>query len=179
MNGVRKKRRERGRIELGRVVVVEAAKLTADGEEAPHPPGFAFQLGYLENGHSFTLYLLAAREQDRADWIRALRQVCSDNLGLSDRFHEGVWNGRRWSCCRTTSRASDGCESISWSPRPAQVRLQTANSVGSVQQVTASVIPLQNSTPASSNSTQTPNSVGTVADASEQSARLVKEAMTR
>lgn len=68
------RRRERGRIELGRVSVVEAARLAADGEEAPYPSGFAFQLGYLENGHCFTLYLLAAREQDRADWIRALRQ---------------------------------------------------------------------------------------------------------
>lgn len=74
------RRRERGRIELGRVNVVETAQLAGDGEP-PHPQGFPFQLGYIEGAHSsFTLYLLAAREQERADWIRALRQGMSDRI---------------------------------------------------------------------------------------------------
>lgn len=37
------------------------------------PPGLPFQVGYREAGQEYTLYLLAAREQDRAEWIRALR----------------------------------------------------------------------------------------------------------
>lgn len=37
------------------------------------PPGLPFQVGYREAGQEYTLYLLAAREQDRTEWIRALR----------------------------------------------------------------------------------------------------------
>jgi hypothetical protein len=99
--------------------------------------------------------------------------VCTDNSGLSERFHEGVWNGRRWSCCRTTSRTSDGCDAISWNPRSAQNRLQSTNSVGSTQQQSVlqqvTSVPLQNTTP---NSAPQVLISGTVADASDQSARL-------
>lgn len=37
------------------------------------PPGLPFQVGYREAGQEYTLYLLAAREQDRTEWIRAIR----------------------------------------------------------------------------------------------------------
>lgn len=37
------------------------------------PPGLPFQVGYREAGQEYILYLLAAREQDRAEWIRAIR----------------------------------------------------------------------------------------------------------
>lgn len=37
------------------------------------PPGLPFQVGYREAGQEYTLYLLAAREQDRVEWIRAIR----------------------------------------------------------------------------------------------------------
>lgn len=37
------------------------------------PSGLPFQVGYREAGQEYTLYLLAAREQDRAEWIRAIR----------------------------------------------------------------------------------------------------------
>lgn len=37
------------------------------------PSGMPFQIGYREGGQEYTLYLVAAREQDRAEWIRAIR----------------------------------------------------------------------------------------------------------
>lgn len=37
------------------------------------PPGLPFQVGYREAGQEYTLYLVAAREQDRIEWIRAIR----------------------------------------------------------------------------------------------------------
>ena len=37
------------------------------------PPGLPFQVGYREAGQEYTLYLVAAREQDRAEWINAIR----------------------------------------------------------------------------------------------------------
>ncbi|XP_065342828.1 tyrosine-protein kinase Btk isoform X3 [Cloeon dipterum] len=129
------RRRERGRIELSRVSVVETAQLAGDGEPPP-PVGFAFQVGYAEGGQSFTLHLLASKEQDRADWIRSIRAVCADNINLSERFHVGVWNGRRWSCCRVPTRSAEGCDSSSWTPR----NQQSNRSTNSNQQTQLSVI---------------------------------------
>ncbi|XP_057339629.1 tyrosine-protein kinase Btk29A isoform X2 [Microplitis mediator] len=125
------RRKERGRIAIESVHVVETATLgsgssssnVAAGSESGSgggggiPPGLPFQVGYREAGQEYTLYLLAAREQDRAEWIRALRAVCSENPGLSGRYHTGLWSGKRWSCCRLSSRSAEGCDTCSsWSP---------------------------------------------------------------
>lgn len=90
------RRKERGRIAVESVHVVETASLGSNaggvggvgsdvaGSEAGTggggggggggiPPGLPFQVGYREAGQEYTLYLLAAREQDRAEWIRAIR----------------------------------------------------------------------------------------------------------
>lgn len=86
------RRKERGRIAVESVHVVETASLgsgstggggggvgdTAGGGDAGGggggiPSGLPFQVGYREAGQEYTLYLLAAREQDRAEWIRAIR----------------------------------------------------------------------------------------------------------
>lgn len=88
------RRKERGRIAVESVHVVETATLgnvsevlggaNQDSSSASGggggggggggvPPGLPFQVGYREAGQEYTLYLVAAREQDRAEWIRALR----------------------------------------------------------------------------------------------------------
>lgn len=87
------RRKERGRIAVESVHVVETASLgsgstgsgggggvgdAAGGGDAGSgsggiPSGLPFQVGYREAGQEYTLYLLAAREQDRAEWIRAIR----------------------------------------------------------------------------------------------------------
>ncbi|XP_011299243.1 tyrosine-protein kinase Btk29A isoform X3 [Fopius arisanus] len=128
------RRKERGRIAIENVHVVETASLgnvgvgdVAAGSEAGSgggggggiPPGLPFQVGYREAGQEYTLYLLAAREQDRVEWIRALRAVCSENPGLSGRYHAGLWSGKRWSCCRLSTRSAEGCDTCSsWSSKP-------------------------------------------------------------
>lgn len=84
--------KERGRIAVESVHVVETASLgnsstgggggavgdVASGGDAAGggggiPSGLPFQVGYREAGQEYTLYLLAAREQDRTEWIRAIR----------------------------------------------------------------------------------------------------------
>ncbi|CAD6231652.1 GSCOCG00001517001-RA-CDS, partial [Cotesia congregata] len=46
-----------------------------------------------------------------------LFSVCSENPGLSGRYHTGLWSGKRWSCCRLSSRSAEGCDTCSsWSP---------------------------------------------------------------
>jgi PH domain len=72
MLGWLQRRRERGHIDLSKVCVVETAQLAGDGEPTP-PVGFAFQVGYSEGTQNYTLHLLAVREQERSDWIRAIR----------------------------------------------------------------------------------------------------------
>ncbi|XP_018316880.1 tyrosine-protein kinase Btk29A isoform X1 [Mycetomoellerius zeteki] len=132
-DGDGERRKERGRIAVESVHVVETASLgngggavsdVAGGGDAAGggggiPSGLPFQVGYREAGQEYTLYLLAAREQDRAEWIRAIRAVCSENSGLSGRYHAGLWSGKRWSCCRLSTRSAEGCDACSsWSSNP-------------------------------------------------------------
>ncbi|KAG5332208.1 BTKL kinase, partial [Acromyrmex heyeri] len=129
------RRKERGRIAVESVHVVETASLGNGGSAVSDvagggggdaagggggiPSGLPFQVGYREAGQEYTLYLLAAREQDRAEWIRAIRAVCSENSGLSGRYHAGLWSGKRWSCCRLSTRSAEGCDTCSsWSSKP-------------------------------------------------------------
>ncbi|KAL6440349.1 hypothetical protein ACFW04_003122 [Cataglyphis niger] len=91
-DGDGERRKERGRIAVESVHVVETASLgsgstgsgggnvgdASGGGDASSggggiPSGLPFQVGYREAGQEYTLYLLAAREQDRAEWIRAIR----------------------------------------------------------------------------------------------------------
>jgi hypothetical protein len=45
--------------------------------------------------------------------------VCSENSCLSLKYHVGLWNGKRWTCCRISNRSTDGCESCTpWSRTP-------------------------------------------------------------
>lgn len=45
-----------------------------------------------------------------------LSAVCSENPGLSGRYHAGFWSGKRWSCCRMSTRSAEGCDTCSsWS----------------------------------------------------------------
>ena len=83
---LQQRRKERGRIDIGSVQVVETAQLSGIGGGGVgggdtgsnnslilEGPGYPFQVGYQEGGQEYTLYLLANREQDRAEWINALR----------------------------------------------------------------------------------------------------------
>lgn len=100
--GLLQRRKERGRIAVESVHVVETASLgngstgggggavgdVAGGGDAAGggggiPSGLPFQVGYREAGQEYTLYLLAAREQDRAEWIRAIRAGESSSSSIT------------------------------------------------------------------------------------------------
>ncbi|KAL7292018.1 hypothetical protein TKK_0014302 [Trichogramma kaykai] len=148
------RRKERGRIAVESVHLVETATLCGSGTEVASdssggggggsggvPPGLPFQVGYREAGQEYTLYLVAPREQDRAEWIRAIRAVCSDNPSLSGRFHTGFWSGKRWSCCRMSTRSAEGCDTCSpWSNISS-----TSTSKSSVAALTPSQLTASNS----------------------------------
>ncbi|XP_061401744.1 tyrosine-protein kinase Btk-like, partial [Musca vetustissima] len=113
------RRRERGRIPVKGVRLVEVATVNGEGGDPFAPDGYPFQVGYCESTDDqsqrtvpqYTLYLVANSEKERHDWIRAIRQVCEDtNTPKSYRFHPGLWSGKRWSCCKGISRATFGCQ---------------------------------------------------------------------
>jgi len=67
--------------------------------------------------------LLRARciilENDLRAFTRTFCAVCSENSGLSGRYHAGLWSGKRWSCCRLSTRSAEGCDTCSsWSTKP-------------------------------------------------------------
>lgn len=39
--------------------------------------------------------------------------ACCNNVSLRKKFHQGIWNGKRWSCCRLNARSSSGCKDCS------------------------------------------------------------------
>lgn len=62
------KRKERGRVILENVHYVEGTQTSNQADEFP------FQVGYQETTQDHILYLFASREQDRTDWVLALRK---------------------------------------------------------------------------------------------------------
>ncbi|XP_063702861.1 tyrosine-protein kinase Btk isoform X1 [Culicoides brevitarsis] len=112
------KRKERGRIDLRGIRVVEAAILN-NGGDVIAPEGFPFQIGYCETSGSisgnstlpqYTLYVLATTEKERTEWIRVIRKACEEFSPKSFRFHPGIWLIKKWSCCKSLSRTALGCQ---------------------------------------------------------------------
>ncbi|KAG5676708.1 hypothetical protein PVAND_006521 [Polypedilum vanderplanki] len=116
IDGGKEKRRERGRIDVRGIKLVEPAILHGDGGDVHAPNGYPFQIGYSENGinsnstvPTFTLYLVAATDKERSEWIRAIRKVSEDYSPKSFRYHPGLFKINKWSCCKNTSRTALGC----------------------------------------------------------------------
>lgn len=147
------KRRERGRVSITGVRLVEPANLNTDGDSTV-PDGFAFQIGYCEMdaqspGRStpqYTLYLLAPNEKERTDWIRAIRAVCEETTSpKSYRYHPGLWLAKKWTCCKSTNRTAFGCQAAThWaetdnnastgsSPIQGAIRTISTSSISSAQ----------------------------------------------
>ncbi|XP_024083882.1 tyrosine-protein kinase Btk29A isoform X2 [Cimex lectularius] len=110
------KRKERGKILLSSVRFVEIANLQDSSGENSVPQGSPLQVGYTESGQDYTLYLLASKSQERDDWINVLRSTCGENSDVSTTYHCGLWNGKRWTCCRVSTRTVAGCTNTTvWS----------------------------------------------------------------
>lgn len=42
--------------------------------------------------------------------------ACANNRSLRTKYHQGVWNGKKWSCCKNNARNSLGCELCTFWP---------------------------------------------------------------
>jgi len=103
------KRKEKGRLYLREIKLVETVKL----EERPH----SFQVRYSEGGQDYTLYIQTKGDSERDEWTQLLRNLIRHNPGLSDLYHPALWQGK-WVCCGETIKSMQGCQPISWTPRP-------------------------------------------------------------
>ncbi|XP_055613245.1 tyrosine-protein kinase Btk29A-like, partial [Uranotaenia lowii] len=112
------KRRERGRISVRWVRLVEPAILHGEGGDTAAPDGYPFQVGYCESDGiypgttlpQYTLYLVADSEKERTEWVLTLRKACEEYSPKSSRYHPSLWQGRKWSCCKSPYRRALGCQ---------------------------------------------------------------------
>uniref|UniRef100_A0A8D8BMV5 Tyrosine-protein kinase n=4 Tax=Culex pipiens TaxID=7175 RepID=A0A8D8BMV5_CULPI len=112
------KRRERGRISVRGVRLVEPAILHGEGGDTAAPDGYPFQVGYCESDGiypgttlpQYILYLVADSEKERTDWIISIRRICEEYSPKSFRYHPSLWQGRKWTCCKSLTRRALGCQ---------------------------------------------------------------------
>ncbi|KAI5703553.1 hypothetical protein M8J76_014725 [Diaphorina citri] len=142
---INRRKKERGRIPLESISVVERANISPDGGQGlddsnldtnnllngstvgGQTAGFSIQIWYTTpGGQDVILYLITPIEQERQDWLLALRNAVSDNTCLASWYHRGLWNGKRWLCCKSSSKLSQGCEACH---SPATLVSGTANSL--------------------------------------------------
>lgn len=66
--------------------------------------------------------------------------VCSENSGLSGRYHAGLWSGKRWSCCRLSTRSAEGCDTCSsWSTKSVTNATNPSSTTTSVSTTSTSI----------------------------------------
>ncbi|CAD1474098.1 unnamed protein product, partial [Heterotrigona itama] len=66
---------------------------------------------------------------------------CSENPGLSGRYHAGLWSGKRWSCCRLSTRSAEGCDTCSsWSSKPLNATNSSSTSTSSFTSAAGSTV---------------------------------------
>lgn len=124
------RKRERGRILLKDIRVVEKVVLREPRDrDEPNRP-HAFQIGYREGRgasssslgqrtpQEFFLCILAKSDIERDEWIALMRNLVRTNANLAEKYHPSLWATGRWPCCgETTKGANAGCEPITWTPR--------------------------------------------------------------
>ncbi|XP_042866055.1 uncharacterized protein LOC122249350 [Penaeus japonicus] len=102
------RRKERGRVELIRVVAVESV------DTAVFQRDFVFQLCYLsEDDDQYVLYIAAPTAQDREQWLDYIRKLVADNDCLSDKYHQGAFIKSQWSCCKG-GKNTIACTDVTW-----------------------------------------------------------------
>lgn len=111
-NGVGK---VKGQIELSQITVVEKTDADALGNR-PNAFQVVYKSGEKVREELCTLYIIAVYDQQKTDWIDAIRNACS-NCGarFSMKFHPGVWltRGAKYSCCESLNKRMEGCQPVS------------------------------------------------------------------
>ncbi|XP_067422211.1 cytoplasmic tyrosine-protein kinase BMX [Emydura macquarii macquarii] len=97
-----KKGSKKGSIDIKKIRCVETVNLE---EQTPLERQYPFQIVYKDG----LLYVYAANEESRNQWLKALHKEIKGNPGLLNKYHKGFFAGGRFLCCNQTCKAAPGC----------------------------------------------------------------------
>uniref|UniRef100_A0A8B9D8A2 Tyrosine-protein kinase n=1 Tax=Anser cygnoides TaxID=8845 RepID=A0A8B9D8A2_ANSCY len=97
-----KRGRKKGSIEIEKIRCVETVNLE---ELTPVARQYPFQIVY-KGG---LLYVYAANEERRKQWLAALHKEIKDNNDLLSKYHRRFFTNGRFLCCNQTCKAAPGC----------------------------------------------------------------------
>ncbi|XP_035183083.1 cytoplasmic tyrosine-protein kinase BMX [Oxyura jamaicensis] len=97
-----KRGRKKGSIEIEKIRCVETVNLE---ELTPVARQYPFQIVY-KGG---LLYVYAANEERRKQWLAALHKEIKDNDDLLSKYHRRFFTNGRFLCCNQTCKAAPGC----------------------------------------------------------------------
>ncbi|XP_025085386.1 tyrosine-protein kinase TXK-like isoform X2 [Pomacea canaliculata] len=72
----------------------------------------AFQVVYKESSDFFTLYMVASTEEERTEWVEAIRnEAANRGANFLNKYHRGVWTKSmgKFNCCDQMDRNAVGC----------------------------------------------------------------------
>ncbi|NXL86720.1 BMX kinase, partial [Alectura lathami] len=100
--GKGKRGRKKGSIEIEKIRCVETVNLE---EHTPPARQYPFQIVY-KGG---LLYVYAADEERRNQWLAALHREIKDNTNLLSKYHKRFFTNGRFLCCNQTCKTAPGC----------------------------------------------------------------------
>ena len=94
-------------------VSVLSIKICEDVEEESFNRSHVFQVGYLEKGKMYHLYVQAKSHEMRETWKLHIRKLCStyNDHRMQELYHPGHYKHKKgkWSCCAKGDRNDIGC----------------------------------------------------------------------
>ncbi|XP_063685436.1 uncharacterized protein LOC134819419 isoform X1 [Bolinopsis microptera] len=92
-------------------VSVMGIKICEDVEECSFNRPHVFQVGYLEKGKMFHLYIQAKDHDMRESWKIHVRKLCSayNDHRMQSQYHPGHYKRDKWSCCANADKNNIGC----------------------------------------------------------------------
>ncbi|NXA46888.1 BMX kinase, partial [Nothocercus julius] len=93
---------KKGSIDIKKIRCVETVNLE---ESAPPARRYPFQIVYKDG----LLYVYAASEESRNQWLAALHKEIKDNSDLLNKYHKGFFTNGKFLCCNQTCKTAPGC----------------------------------------------------------------------
>ncbi|CAM4402581.1 unnamed protein product [Lepidochelys olivacea] len=97
-----KKGSKKGSIDIKKIRCVETVN---HEEQAPLERQYPFQIVYKDG----LLYVYAANEESRSQWLKALHTEIKDNPNLLNKYHKEFFTNGKFLCCNQTCKAALGC----------------------------------------------------------------------
>ncbi|KAM9170248.1 cytoplasmic tyrosine-protein kinase BMX [Pangshura tecta] len=97
-----KKGSKKGSIDIKKIRCVETVN---QEEQAPLERQYPFQIVYKDG----LLYVFAANEESRNQWLKALHKEIKDNPDLLKKYHKEFFTNGKFLCCNQACKTAPGC----------------------------------------------------------------------